>query len=556
MKRILLVLFLFQPFWIFAQNSELAKHLDALKNQVGEVEGEKLGYRQEISYEAATPFRLEVVTKEVDKKGKTTEKRAVLNLGLLDKNLVRRENSKDLMWVSVRSGGMPVIKMFQDGTQTDYSNSLQFYCKNVDNARAIEEALKAAIPLAEAAWKKSVSLPSDLLALRTWFANYVKNVDVGDASYKQTLELDPQHPAQTWLTVETFDSKGLKKSEKLGWDLGDLHEPSVKVQIRKKLVAVEATVRQNQSFISNAENGELKGFTKSLTIYAEDVDQGQLLARALQEMIPLARAASEKLLPKPASLKEGLQLLGQQVKNFNVNQNSYEQSVAEAQLTTYTRRTPGQKASVEEKFVFDFSDLADQAITIKPVKQLFEVEVPTTGKQTYIEAWKNGEQQSYAQKLEFFAADLATAKHIQHLLSYVIKSSSRTISPQNLAWITTTLAGFDEQQLDVRQKLELRDGESCKVSLSTFKEKDKKVDEHLFEFNLYDIDPDKLSLNVKGKTVMLALPTRFSESIIKDYVNGGKINYTKEVSMVVPSIETGKVVLATLQKIAKECAKK
>jgi hypothetical protein len=159
-------------------------------------------------------------------------------------------------------------------------------------------------------------------------------------------------------------------------------------------------------------------------------------------------------------------------------------------------------------------------------------------------------------QVKFFVPDLNTAKQLQHVLSYVIKNAPKEVAPKDYTWLKTTLAGFDERKLEIAQMLETREGEQCKISYTTRKETSKKTDEHLYEFNLYDIDPNKMTLNVKGKTVEVALITNYGENIIKDYENGGKINYSKQISLVVPSIETGKAVMATFQKMVKECSNK
>lgn len=556
LRCLCLCLFLLLPGYVSGQDGDLVRHLEELKKQLGEVKAEKKTYRQEISYKPEQPYRLDVLTEETDSKGKTVKRRAVLNLGAMDKNLVRRENSRDLMWISARSGGLPAIKTYQDEVLGDYSGVLELYCKDADHARAVEESLKAAIPLADAAWRKSISLPAGLPDLRNWLVAHVNNVDAGDVTLKQKLVLDDKHPAQTWLTLEEYDKKGLKKAERLGWDLGDLHEPSVRAQVRRKQVVVEAEIRQKQEFVSVEQDGKIKDLARTVVIATEDVDQAQLLVLALQNAIPLARTASENLLPKAASQPDGLQKFSQQIKNFTVNQENHEQSLTAAQVATYIHRTTKDKSVTEEQYVFNFADLSEPSVTIEPSRLVYWVEATTAGKQPLIEVRKNGEQQNYTQKIAFQAPDLATAKQMQHLLRYIIKSSSNQEVPRDLEWLRTSLAGFDERQVGLRQKLETREGGSCKIALTTRKESSKKVDEYLYEFNLNDIDPDKVALKVKGKTVEVAIPTRFGEELIKEYANSDKIKYARETTLVVPGIATGKTMVATLQKLVRECPKK
>lgn len=556
MKQLYILLFGFLLFPLLCYSSNLPTQLDELKKHVGKVEGEKSSFEQEISYDPAAPYRIELVFTETDKKGRVTENRAVFNLALLNKNLVRRENSRDLMWVSAKSGKMPVIKMYENDVLSNYTGELKIYSRDVDNARAIEEILKAAIPLAEEAWKSSIALPAGLPALRQWVADHIKEVDAGDKVFQQAIVPDNEHPARVWLNREEHTDKGLKKAERFGWNFGDLHEPSVSMRIRGKQMMVEASTRQKQKFVRTEEDGELKGFSNNITLYADDIDQAHLLVQVLREMIPLAREASEKALLQPASLEEGVRLLCEQITEFTVNQDKYEQSLVIGPTATYTHRQSNEKKSSEEKFVFDPGDLNEQSVSIEAGKQAYEVSVSTREGQSLIESWKNGEQQNYSKQLSFYVAELSAAKQLAHLLSYVIPASRREFKPQNFAWLQTTMAGFDEQQLGIRQQLEPQEGDNCKLAVSTFSESSRKVDEHLIEFNLYDIDPNQLSLVVKGKTVSVLLPTNYREEIIKDYANGDKIKYIREFAFVVPSIETGKEMIATLGQMVRDCSQK
>ncbi len=543
-------------FSLFCHGSKLPNHLEELKKQLKVVEGDKVTFEQQLNYDPAVPYRLEILLKETDKKGRITERRRVLNLGMMNKNLVRRENSRDLMWVSVKTGGLPVIKVYENGELDDYEEELQLYAQNVDNARAIEDIIRAAIPLAETAWKQSVALPSNLPALRQWITEHVKEVDAGKETFKQWAEEDPEHPARVLLVRETYDEKGLEQTERISWNCGDLHEPSVRLRIRGKEMMIEADTREKQKFISVEKDGELEGFKNSLVIYADDVDQAQLLIQVMRDLIPLARAASEGVLLQPSSLQEGMELIRSQLQEFSVNQEKCQQSLEESPVTVYARQLTNDKGRQEEKFIFDWSDLNEQSIAIATGRQFYEVEVATKESKSMIAVWEDGEQQNYDDQLSFYVAELPAAKQLSHLLQYVISSAKRELAPQNLGWLQTTLAGFDEGKAGLKQKLEQREEDNCKLSLTTLQEGGKKVDEHLIEFNLYDIDPDKLALEVKGKTVFVRLPTNFGEEIIKDYENGDKINYTDQFYFIVPDIEVGKTMVATLNKMVRDCSEK
>ncbi|SDK31259.1 hypothetical protein SAMN05421823_102421 [Catalinimonas alkaloidigena] len=533
----------------------LLEPLATLQQQVKEVATDKNTYEQALSFSADKPYLLELTRKEIDKKGKESQQRYVFNLGLMDKNLVRRNTSQGLMRISARSGGQPVIKEYEDGELDGFTDELELYCTDVDNARAIEEALKAAIPLAEEAWKSTIAIPTELAPLRQWITDQVQNVEAGDATYKQALSPEEGHAARGVLTRQKSTSKGLEDEERYEWNFGDLHEPSVTMKVSGKLISVKANIRQNKKFVRREEGGELKGFDDEISLYAADADQAQVLVQGLRDLIPLARAASEKLLIQPTSTAEGLTHLKNQIQSFKVGTTSYEQSFDGDAVATYIRTTTDEKKSEEEKFVFNFGDLNEKSVSIDVNKLTFTVSATTTNKQSFVGVFEDGERQNYTSSVAFYVPDLPTAKQLEHLLVYCIGNLRKDGQAQDLSWLSATLAGLDERALGMTQKLELREGDNCKMSFATREDDGKKVKENLYEFNVYDLDPDKVGLSVKSKTVSVVAPTKYNEKIIKNYENGDKVSYVSSLSITAPDIETGRTMVATLQKMIRDCKK-
>lgn len=543
------------PSQLIGQGSTLMGQLDQLKKEVGDVETEKKKYSQELLVDPENAYKVELVTKETDNKGKTIEKKFMFNFGLMEKNLVKRDNSKELMWISAKSGKTPIIKTYVEGTLSDYTSNLEFYCRDIDHARKIEGLIKSIIPLAEKEWKNSVVLPKDLNGLRDWLKINIVDVNEGETQIKQELAVKNVNNESN-LVVAEYDTKGVKKSESFTFDFGDLNERSVSMRVHRKRVSVVVNTNQNFDFIKTEENGQVKKYNHSLEIYFDDVDKAQIAILGLQEMIPKAKKDSEQKVVTPSSLKEGLAILTRLTKNFTVNDENYEHALIEGALTTYTQKVNDKKGDVDYSYTFDFSDLNETSLSIKPVRHNLLVEATAKNRKALIEVHKNGEQQNYGQQVKFHMEDITSAKQFLHALKFVIAQSPKSLKPKDFEWLKNSFTTFDEKRVELKQTLDLRDGEKCKIAFTTTKELSKKVDEHIIEFNFYDIDPNNLTLNIKGKKVEVSLTTNYNESIIKDYQNGGKISYTKQVSFSVPDIETGKIMLATLEKVVKDCSTK
>ncbi|MBR9923327.1 MAG: hypothetical protein GYB31_21045, partial [Bacteroidetes bacterium] len=183
-------------------------------------------------------------------------------------------------------------------------------------------------------------------------------------------------------------------------------------------------------------------------------------------------------------------------------------------------------------------------------KVAVEVEVP--GRKDYIYVEENGEQQNYEEDLLLPAADLEAAKKIQHYVEAAIRQCPTDITATDWSWIEKEIAAGAVTEADVNQSVEQMEGNPCKWAVEII-ESGKKTQEDRYEFNLYDINPEKIDLQISGKRVLIRMETNDRAEIIQRYSNSEDLGYERDLSFEVKDVATAKILVATMKELMEGC---
>lgn len=530
---------------------ELIQKIQDIQAQLKEVSTGKETYVQELNFKEDAPYSLIFILRTTDKKGKSSIEEYLFNLGLFDQNLVRWSSNRDQMRLTLKAGNQEVAEFLKDGEMKGYENEVVFYCPDVDNARAVEALFKEAIPIAEVLWKAAINLPQDLDGLHDWTKEKIGTVDVDNKSYRQSWSVDESSNHQVIFTSEETG----KPTQSYRFSLADLLSESIKANIKGKEVLIELGTRQKNSFVRVEEDGILTDYTDKLMIRANHPDEAQEIIFALNEMLPLARTQADKAYTVDiADLQEGLNAVQSTVTSFNDGTTLFEPTIKADCQTSLMVKTTANSKSEENTYHFHYSDLDPQSLEIEVKKTELNIFARADNRVNLIQHFELNEQQNYTNTLRIPAADIPSAKLLMAYMKYVIQNCENDITLQDLDWLAQTLGEADipetSQQL---KKQEADDG--CKLAFTLTEDNGKKIRSELFEFNLYDLDPDDLGLQVKGKQVLVNLETKSKEKIINNYSDGEKLSYVNNFDMLLKDIPTAKNVVYTLKELIKACQK-
>jgi len=554
------ILFVFLAFAISLQaqtEASLKELLATLKEQIGKVETSKDTYEQSFSYEEAKPWKVKVTVTEVDKKGREEAHEYYFNLSDLDKHTIKINSNKNEQTVKLGiDNRQDFIRYVEDGEPQNYTDELEIWATDIDNARKLEEALEAVILPAKEAWEKAMHIPGSPDVLKAWLEKQVQDVTVdGDELLKQKLTFDSGINDRLRIDVEDVDDD---ETSAYDFSLADLNPRKTKIEVKGEDIFIEAETKKSRKFIEFYEEGELKSLENSLVIYVKEVDAGRQLISVLDSLIRYGESELEKRLPNPSNLDEGLKLLAAQISSFQDSERRLDQELKAASVTHYKVKETELDDGEEElnEYFFAFGDLNAKDVEIDAGKNEIYVEVKTKGNNKYIQHMEDGEPENFTSSIEIYAESIENARMIEPLLEYVVTEAGNIpVEVEDWNWLKEAVKSSSTDE--VSQQIQIQEGESseCKLNLTRVTIDDDEQEEEIFEFNVYDLNDKKIEIDISGDEVGLSLETVGGEDIIK-YYEDGEPGFTDDFTIRFDNLELAKIAKVTMEKIAEGCKDK
>ena len=545
MKNILKLALVLLPFLTQAQGS-LKASLDKVKGYVKEIKLEKSSINQQLSYADATPYDIKIAITNTDSKGKSIEEIYEFNLGLMGE--VKRSASSKEMKVELTSlKNQKVIRYTKGGEMQNYENKIELLFENIDDAREVEKNLKDAIAAAKIAWEGSIKLPKDdLSALQTWLEQNIKDVTAEKQSFKQSLKKSSTYKDRATLNLEENDGKKTTEMQSdFSW--GDLNDGSAELKISGKEIYISAKAKND--FIRNQQGSSMKGYDDEIKFYAQTPSDGSVLMMAIQKIIPAAKKELQVRLPKLATKEEGFKILKDRTKDFKVNESNYSQKITPTCLTSYDLKSEVKGKTIDENFKFNFSDLSDYKLSVS--KEVIKITAKVIDNKKFIKYTKDGVLQNYDNSIDFILGDLEDARYLAEALPAISKGCKSNVTVGDFNSLVSKLKSIENP----KQELILQDGsDKCKWKFTSTMAESKKSVETISEWNLYDIDPKKIDIDVSGKTVGITAYTLNKEKFIKQ-TKDSKSGFSSEINLIINDIEDAQKALATFKNLVEGCKK-
>ena len=545
MKNILKLALVLLPFLTQAQGS-LKASLDKVKGYVKEIKLEKSSINQQLSFADATPYDIKIAITNTDSKGKSIEEIYEFNLGLMGE--VKRSASSKEMKVELTSlKNQKVIRFTKGGEMQNYENKIELLFENIDDAREVEKNLKDAIAAAKIAWEGSIKLPKDdLSALQTWLEQNIKDVTAEKQSFKQSLKKSSTYKDRATLNLEENDGKKTTEMQSdFSW--GDLNDGSAELKISGKEIYISAKAKND--FIRNQQGSSMKGYDDEIKFYAQTPSDGSVLMMAIQKIIPAAKKELQVRLPKLATKEEGFKILKDRTKDFKVNESNYSQKITPTCLTSYDLKSEVKGKTIDENFKFNFSDLSDYKLSVS--KEVIKITAKVIDNKKFIKYTKDGVLQNYDNSIDFILGDLEDARYLAEALPAISKGCKSNVTVGDFNSLVSKLKSIENP----KQELILQDGsDKCKWKFTSTMAESKKSVETISEWNLYDIDPKKIDIDVSGKTVGITAYTLNKEKFIKQ-TKDSKSGFSSEINLIINDIEDAQKALATFKNLVEGCKK-
>jgi outer membrane protein OmpA-like peptidoglycan-associated protein len=541
MKNLLLLHLIFCNF--FTQNAysqDVNTAIANVRQYVKDIKLEKESVGQKLESDPNDPLEMTLTLINTNAKGQSTIDLYKFNFAFFDLSNIKRDASKKQLAMELKATeGLKAVGVAKNGKADKYTNELVFLCDNADDARDLEKALKDVVTVAKKAWEASLKIPNDYAGLWNYVQTNIKNFKAQgiDAQAKATQSTE----FKDRMIVDFTKTEGKKTDEFIyDFSVGDLVESGLKVDISGNEVAFTATTADKTDFVTKTENKKSE-YTNEARILMTNPSEAKKMQLAFQKLVPLARKELQNRLPKNTNGSfEGLK----QITSFSLNQKQYNQSINSDCICQYSTAIAEKGKSSGQNYLFNFSDLTDFKLDMD--KDLAKVTAKTIEKLEFV-ATTEKDKRKFDKEIEFTFADVEKARYFLAYMSSLSTKCKENLKPENFDWLVKKLenagaAGYS-------QTLSLQEGGNRgKWKFAVTETGAKKSSETVYEFNVYDLDMAKLDFVAKDQNLVLKIPTKKKEKLIKQTIDG-KPTFTAETQFLLTNAEDAKKINVTIKEI-------
>ncbi len=548
---------LFSTLSLKAQTDDFSNIVNELNESVQEVSTKKYTYEQEIKIKE--PGVLSLIIGQVDTKGSRTEFIYEFNLSDMDPIMVREVTEREMMFVQlIVDNNQRLVTVLKNGELDSYDKIVKIYAKDIDNARNIKELIKKAIPVAKDITDNKFQLNTydEKIA---WIIENVKDVSINDVSYQQVLTKNESIVGNVTLEIIKTTSKS-SNTERFEFNIADINNNSINFKITGTTFSVIFETKGRRKLIKSFKDGQLSNYTYKADIIAFNIENARWLRYILNQAIPLAEDNVKNALPSIEDMSTATSLLSQNVKEVIIDDKTYSQTINSNCISSYNIVTDDTKKRIDERFEFNLSDINLNTIDYKIIGKKFDIVFKIKGGDKLIKVYKDDLQQNYSDDLMIMCEDAENARLLEHILKKAIpiceENIARLVPEDNLDnkinWLIENVGEVTIDDATYTQSLEEIEADNNKLRLTIKEVKNDKITEYIYEFNLSDINPNKVNYYILGKKLSVHLETNYNSKIIKVYKDGETQNFESDFNIYVNDIETARNIIIAIQEAVQE----
>lgn len=510
------------------------------KQYVKEIKLEKETVSQQLTSDPSSPTEMTLTVTSTNAKGQANQETYKFNFAFFDVSRVQRNASKKQLAMELKTtDGFKAVALLKNGKLDKYINEIEILCDNADDARDLEKALKDVVTIAKKSWEANINLPTDYAGLINFVKNNIKDFSVMGIEARQKVTQSGEFKDR--IMIETAQVEAKKTNEYVyDFSIGDLLENSVKADVSGTTVVFTATTNDKAKFVTVTENKKIE-YDNEIQALMAGPSEAKTMVLAFQKLIPLARKELQNRLPKNTNGSfEGLK----QITSFQVNQKQYDQTIKPECVCLYTSTVVDKGKSQAQSFLFNFSDLTDFKLDVD--RDVVIVKAKTIENLEFV-AVTEKEKRQFEKGIEFTTADVEKGRYLLAYLPSLANKCRENIKPETFDWLVNKLknAGVD----GITQTLSLQEGGNRgKWRFIVAETGTKKTTETVYEFNVYDLDMAKLDFTSKDQNLVLKIPSKRKEKLIKSIVDG-KPNFTNETQFMLTNAEDAKRINTTIKEI-------
>jgi hypothetical protein len=502
----------------------------------------------------AKSYLAQLAVEKTDSKG-TTQTIYTFDLSDIDpKGIILKVTGKTLKIDLPVKGSEYYIQTKINNQSVSYVKAIELYADDIEVARNLVNALNYVGTTAQPGRKewKQYTLALD------YVKDNLKEVAVGTNKINQAMSyVESPSGIVSFKAIET-DAKGVQTEEINSIYLNDL-SPVIKLEVTAKNASLVLEIKDKNKFIKQTRENKTLGYSGSLKLYVDDIDQARDLIGALEFAIKNSTTGVQDF----ASIQKAIEWLTKNQGDVTIDTKSYHQTMqinsgAEDLIDLNVITSDAAGASINERYEIYPEDLSLDEMKVKVSGKKLYVPL-SNGKLKYIKVFKGDVQQNYTANAEILFEDIQQAKNFIAALSYIHEKSkiadrSMKDNMTAYAYLEEHIAAIEVAGIKREQKIEQLEQDVCKLKYTHAQTDSKGVStENSYEFMLTDIDPLKSLITVSGKNLQISLVTKEKQKLIKPYKNGEVEPFIYNVDIVSDDVLIAKKILAAFMTLTKGC---
>jgi uncharacterized protein YfcZ (UPF0381/DUF406 family) len=396
----------------------LQKSLDFITKNTTDLTLEKKAMTQKILFTPGNGTKAEFIYTEPDSKGKPVEERYEFYLNDIDAgNLNFKVSGKKISVGCISVNKTKFIKYFKDNMLQDFKNEADILMSDIETARELTEAFKAAIKSSgtqPAAWKNTGEAVAYLTTSLT-------GETIGTDKYKLNFSAVSTEPLNIRYVIGKSDAQGLTMEQSFEFYPYMLDPASLKIVSSGKYLVVGISVSSKKSFIKVIKDGKQQSFGDAVEIMASDARQAREIADAIRYLAANGKPKDKVWSDKQSAMK----FITDNVTDMKNEAKAVKQKIEmtnndPCKISYKVSSTDDKGKTTDEIFEFALTDMNKQMVELKVSGKAVEVVLPCKNKEKLVKAYKNGEQQAWGAEVRVGTDDVEKARNISEAFKSAI----------------------------------------------------------------------------------------------------------------------------------------
>ena len=537
-----------------ALSQDLKSNLSTLKQKIGEVQIDKIVYRQSFETLDEEKGKVNYTSIEVDEKGKSKKESYEFYISDIDKNTIIRKTSGKKLFVSVSiNNNQKFIKYYIDEKFDGYVNKIDLLLLNADIAQEVMDLIKKSIPLVKTS-EKNWSSNIDALG---WLKINIGAVNTKSGNTVQAFSFGERKDYLASLTVKNTDAKGVVVEEKYDFNVLDINKNNLAVKISGAQLSVNLEIKGGDKFIKCFKNNVQQSYDNEIEILASDIDQARNIISAFSVAILKSKAKYQEY----TSLQQSIDFLKNAGSDFTFDSKSFKQKIdltsgqgTKAVITNVEGDSKGK--SVEYTSNFYLADLEINSLNFKVSDKKITLICNTKNNAEFIKSFKDNVLQNYEKNIDILFADIETVREVIEAFKYAIKNSdSKPMTWNSVADAMTFLSTtFKIETITGDQYKFTFTGNSTEPYKTEFVKS--KTDakgvtvESKYSFYPYMLEANTTKIKSSGKYLSVSILMKNKISQIKVFKDSKQQSYDEELELMAFDSKQAKDVAEAIKYLA------